>query len=488
MTIAPHLQTVAGLPVITVEPELRALIADTLDIDLSEVTSDLGLHAIPEWSSLDHVTLMAAIEDRFGCSIDGPLVTELTTVAALERFLANQVVSSAEATKPQIHRGLDGVHFDESLITEIDGIAGRLTVRGFSIQDIAEHSSFVETCHLVLFGIRPNESELADLTRRLLKPEPLPPTVASVVASMAGHHPMAALRTALSMLNSQGPSPDRSPSAIIERGLVATGQANQILALHHRSRYETEQTTERSSARPSASHSLDDPTTVSGALLQQIFGRSPSALESEAFDLVRRIQIEHGSNASTFAARVAAAAGAEVGGSLVAALATFEGPLHGAAIEGVIDALREIGTPERAEQFVARRRAGRKPIMGFGHRVYKVEDPRAAPLRSMANRLADERGDRWAVDVVAALELAMAPHQRHGLGINVDTYAAIIYHLLGFSEDCLTALYAISRMIGWTAHIAEQIDRNVLIRPRLFYVGPEQRSWDANRGEARPPR
>ncbi|MGH1489977.1 MAG: citrate/2-methylcitrate synthase [Acidimicrobiales bacterium] len=446
--------------------EVRDLIANTLDIERGEVTPELRLHDLPEWSSLDHVTLMMALEDRFDCAIEGPLIGELTCVEAIEAFLLDEKgLDETALDGPVIHRGLDGVYVDESTICSIDGEQGELLVRGYPIEDIAAHSGFEEVCHLVVWDERPSEEKLVAFREQLAEGAAIADPVATTVESMADQHPMVVLRTAVSMLGTSGPGTRPTAEAAREKGLAVLALVPSILATHHAARL--------GRPRPDG---CPEGASLAERFLRQFFDRDPSAIEVEALDLVLRVQVEHGSNASAFAARVTAATGADVVAGLVSGVSTFAGPLHGGAVEGFIDVLDEVGELEAARAYVMAKRAAREPVPGFGHRVYKTTDPRSQPLRSTAERLAADRGDRRTLEVIAAIEQAMAPYQRHGLHMNIDAYTAVVYRLLGFPDDYFSALYAMARMAGWVGHIAEQIDRNVLIRPRLAYRGPARRS------------
>ncbi len=469
--------TTTELVVTDVEQEsaIRLLIAETLDLDIGEVTPTLRLHDVPEWSSLDHVTLMLALEQHLGRNVDGRLTARLTSVAAIEAWVSGGPESIDQG--PTIQRGLDGVFVDTSAITAIDGTAGRLTIRGYDIAELAANADLTDVAHLVLIGTRPTEPERIGLTERLLRPPARPSQVDDLINRLADHHPMAVLRTAISLMGSADPEARTSSAgAAIDRGIDLAAWSIQILARLAAAATGHDESSGRSSSRR-RDLAPSDRWTVANRFLADSFGTEPDPIEAEALDLVWRLQVDHGSNASAFAARVTAAAGTDVDAAVVSGLATFAGGLHGGAVQGVIQGLREIGSPEHAAAWVEDRRARRQPIMGYGHRVYKVADPRSVPLRAMAKRLADHRGDHWALDVMAAVETAMAPFERAGLGMNVDSYAAVLYSLLGFPDRFHTPLYAAARMIGWVAHVAEQVETNVLIRPRLAYTGPPPRPW-----------
>ncbi len=478
------------------QADIRKFIAETLDLDLDEVTATLGLHDVPEWSSLDHVTLMLALEDYLGLTIDGPMTVNLTSVAAIEDWLRQRSGSDADKTpapkhdedsaggsetEPKVNRGLDGVFVDTSEITSIDGLKGELLIRGYSIEDLAECADVGEVAHLVLYGAKPTVWEHQRTNHRLISPPSLPEEVSNLVWRWADRHPAVVIRTVVSLLGDANPdSRVPSASAARNRGLDLAAWSAQILSSHLAARL--------GHGNPDSIDAPANPSPgeagsrwpVAAHFLARCFGVEPDPIEAEALDLVWRLQIDHGSNASAFAARVTASAGTDVDAAVVTGFATFAGGLHGGAVQGVVEGLREIGEPENAAAWVAERRGSREPIMGYGHRVYRVADPRSRPLRAMALRLAEHRGDRWLLDTMAAVEQAMAPYERAGLGMNVDSYAAVLYHQLGFPDDYHTALYAVARSIGWVAHIAEQVEANVLIRPRLAYTGPAKRPWQAS--------
>jgi citrate synthase len=477
---------------------VRDVIARQLDLDPIEITPNLTLHDVPEWSSLAHVELLLALEEHLGRPIDGPLGARLTSVAAIEDFAltgslddptpdrkptgtAAQPADEATAHGPVIHRGLAGVHVDTSAITSIDGDRGELLIRGYPIEDLAAHASYPEVCHLVLHGEPPDQHQLNALVDRLCQPPRRPRPIDGPSAQRwAELHPMVALRTEVSRLGHSGTGTSPStPGQVIEIGLDLLAHSQRTLADHHRAGLEPMDTP------PDQMIDLERPVDPRFApahiFLYRFFGTEPDPIEAEALDLVWRLAVDHGSNASTFAARVAAAAGSDVVGAVVSGLATFAGELHGGATEGVTAGLADISRPERAERWVADRRAQGLAVMGYGHRVYRVADPRSAPLQAMASRLADHRGDRRLIEVTEALQEAMARYSDVGLSMNVDSYSSVLYALLGFPARYHTALFAIARMAGWVAHVAEQVERNVLIRPRLAYTGPARRPWATQR-------
>jgi citrate synthase len=211
--------------------------------------------------------------------------------------------------------------------------------------------------------------------------------------------------------------------------------------------------------------------------LYQLFGDEPPAESRRVLHADFILHADHGANASTFAARVVTGTGADLHAAITAAIATFAGPLHGGAVENVLRMAHEIGHPDRAADYVRACRAAGKPVMGFGHRVYKVEDPRAQHLLALAESLATARGDRLLLDTLLAVVEAMRPMASHGLVVNVDLYASVIYHLLGIPDDLSVPVFVIGRIAGWVAQVIEQQSANILIRPRMHYVGAPARAY-----------
>jgi citrate synthase len=206
--------------------------------------------------------------------------------------------------------------------------------------------------------------------------------------------------------------------------------------------------------------------------LYMMFGKEPSPEDAKIIDLDLVLHAEHSSNASTFAARGAAGTGADIGAAIVAAIATLKGPFHGGAAEAVQKTVEEIGDPQRAIEYIREKTEAGEKVMGFGHRVYKAEDPRGAELRGVARDLGHKRGnDRW-FQILQEVERAMEPYRAKGIYPNVDFYAGAVYSLLGIPEEQFIPMFAVGRMPGWVAHVLEQYEDNVLIRPLLEYTGP----------------
>ncbi|MCP3771589.1 MULTISPECIES: citrate/2-methylcitrate synthase [unclassified Streptomyces] len=461
------------------------LVARTLGITEDRLTADLAYQSVREWDSLGHVALMVALEQEYGVEVDDNLMLELRTLGAVRAFaegLSDTTTSTAtaESTAPAprtaagdpdvptpggtVHRGLEGVTFDQSAVTLIDGAEGILEYRGYSIHDLAEHASFEEVAHLLVHGHLPGTAALEVFTKQLRAARTLPAPVLDLVRSLAHAHPMEALRTCVSALGAFGPrraaGADESYAEAREAGIELIARIPMIVAAHHAFRSNREPLW----PREDAGHAE--------AFLTVLLGEEPTTAAVRVIDKGFVVHADHGSNASAFTARVAIGCHADMTAALTAAIAAFSGSVHGGAAERVIGLVDEVGAPENAEARVAALRSRGEPVMGFGHRVYRTEDPRVRHLRASVVELSEERGDRTGLDILDAVAAAMRPWQRHGVAANVDLYAGLSYRLLGLPDDLAVALFVVGRAPGWVAQALEQHANNVLIRPLLAYAGP----------------
>jgi citrate synthase len=371
-----------------------------------------------------------------------------------------------EEKKTQIHRGLNGVYFDRSRVCDIDGKAGELRYRGYSIHDLAENSTFEETCYLLFRGELPTGRELESFSAELKAARTLPQGVIDVITMVKSAHPMDVLRTAVSALAAFDPDvADNSPEAIVRKGLRLTSQVPMIVTAHEHIR------NGREPVAPDASlgHAAN--------FLYMLKGSKPSADAARLMDIDMILHAEHGSNASAFTARVVAGTDANLHAAMTAAIAALSGPAHGGAAENVMKMAQEIGDPAKAADYVKAKRANREAIMGFGHRVYKAEDPRARHMRAGVERLSIEMGEPKWYQILAALVEAMSPYARHGVNVNVDFYAGVVYYLNGIPNDLFVPIFAIGRVPGWSVQVLEQMESNILIRPLTLYNGPAPRAY-----------
>ena len=370
-------------------------------------------------------------------------------------------------TEPvKINRGLKGVYFERSGVSDIDGAAGTLSYRGYSIHDLATQSSFEEVAHLLIFGELPTATELAAFDTRLKAARTLPDAIHGIIAACKHGHPMDVLRTAVSALAALEPaSQDTGEEAFIENGIRLTAQLPVLVAAHEAIRNGRAPV----APDPHLSHAAN--------WLWMLKGERPSAEAARLADVDFILHAEHGANASSFAARVTVSTEANLHGAITAALSTLAGPAHGGAAEDVMKMVREIGSPENAEAHVKARRAAREAVTGFGHRVYRKEDPRARHMREGVRQLGAEMGAPEWYEILQAVVEAMKPYARHGLNVNVDFYSGVIYQLHGIPMDLYVPIFAIGRMPGWVIQCLEQRRNNILIRPLTLYDGPAPRPY-----------
>ena len=373
---------------------------------------------------------------------------------------------SESDTKTEIHRGLKGVYLDRTESTFINGRAGELRYRGYSIHDLAEHSSFEETAFLLLRGELPSPDELAAFDAELKAGRALPAPVIEVLRLVKDAHPMDALRTAISALAAFDPEvAEVSPEATLRKGIRLTSQVAAIVAAHARIRAGEEPVP----PSPSLGHAAN--------LLYMLSGEEPGAEAAKVMDTDLVLHAEHGVNASSFTARVVAGTDANLHAAVTAAIATLSGPAHGGAAENVMLMAQEIGEAANAADYVKRKRKNREAIMGFGHRVYRAEDPRARHIRAAVEQLSRRMGEPQWYEILQAVVEAMRPYARHGVNVNVDFYSGVAYYLLGIPQDLFVPIFAIGRVPGWTLQVLEQIENNILIRPLLAYEGPGPRDY-----------
>ena len=372
----------------------------------------------------------------------------------------------ADEGEIKIHRGLIGVHFERSPTTFIDGRAGELRYRGYSIHDLAEHSTFEETCYLLLKGALPTRAELDTFDAELKAARALPEPIYDLIRTIKSAHPMDVLRTAVSALAAFDPeTADNAPAPTLRKGIRLAAEVPMIVAAHHHIR----------NGRPPVA---PDPALGHAAnFIYMLKGERPSADAAKLFDKDMVLHAEHGSNASSFAARVVAGTQANLHAAVTAAVATLSGPAHGGAAEDVMRMAQEIGEPGNAADYVKRKRANKEPVTGFGHRVYRTEDPRARHMRDGVKRLSRAMGEPKWYQILEAVVEAMKPYARHGVNVNVDFYSGVIYYLNGIPRDLFVPIFAVGRVPGWTMQVLEQMENNILIRPLLLYTGPDLRPY-----------
>jgi len=348
----------------------------------------------------------------------------------------------------------------QSRICYIDGGQGLLSYQGFDIHTLAKHACFEEVIHLLWNGSLPRKAELAQLKRDLAGQRALPEPVTEFLEQCAQASPMDVLRTAVSMLALYDPlARDNSEKANREKALRLMSQTAAIVTSFDRLR----------KGQPLVEG--DPELGFAANFLFTLTGKRPDEVMERAFDIALILHADHEFNASTFAARVTAATLSDIHSAATSAIGALKGPLHGGANEEVIRLLLQATSPEEAVAMVERKLAAKEKIPGFGHRVYRTEDPRATHLRAMSEDLGRRTGHSNLY--LISKEVEQAVQRAKGLNANVDFYSASAYYSLGIAIDLYTPVFAVSRMSGWTAHILEQLGNNRLIRPRADYTGPE---------------
>lgn len=358
-------------------------------------------------------------------------------------------------------KGLEGVIAAVSSICFIDGDRGILAYRGIDIHELADNSTFEETCYLLWFGKLPNRAELREFTQALADERKLDPAILNLLRQAPRHAlPMDVLRTAVSALSFYDPEENvNTPEANLHKSLRLTSQIAMIVAAYDRIRKG------RPVAEPdrSLSHAAN--------FLLMLNGEPPSKTAERALDSALILHADHELNASTFAARVTAATLSDMHSAITSGIGALKGPLHGGANEAVFKILAEIAKAGADPvEHIKGLLAQKKKIPGFGHRVYHTEDPRATHLRKMSRELGESSGQAKWWEYSSKIEQFMKADKK--LNANVDFYSASTYYTLGIDLDLFTPIFAVSRISGWTAHVMEQLGDNRLIRPRADYVGP----------------
>jgi citrate synthase len=367
-------------------------------------------------------------------------------------------MSNQESYDGAIDRGLEGVVACSSAISTIDGTT--LLYRGYTIEDLAEHAAFDEVVHLLWFGALPDESERLALCGRLARSMTLPQEMRVWLLGMPKRvHPMDFLSAVVAGLTLHDPDANViSEAATCSKAVRLTARMGVIVGAYEQARRG------HWPLEPDPRHSLAWNT------LRAITGRPPTPQHERDFEVCMILHADHELNASAFSARVTASTLSGLYSSVLAAIGTLKGPLHGGANQAVMAMLRQIGSPDRVEAWLDDAMRKGEKIMGFGHRVYKEGDPRAKILRTMSERLTSEADRPELFHTSARLAELMA--DRKGLIPNVDFYSATVYDALGIPEDLFTPVFAASRIAGWCAHVMEQYERNRIYRPRARYVGP----------------
>lgn len=363
--------------------------------------------------------------------------------------------------------GLEDVVVSTSEICFIDGREGRLLYRGFDVNDLVEHSTFEEVVYLLWHGALPTRKELETHTKALAATATrrLPAKVIDLLRLLPRRTtPMEVLRTGVSALSAFDPEPaDNSREASLRKSLRLTAQIPTLVAAWERIR--------RGKPLIAPNPRLN----LAANFLTMLTGKTPSPLAVKTFDVALILHADHEFNASTFAARVTAATLSDMHSAITSAIGALKGPLHGGANEQVMLMVEKIKTPAKAEAWIRKALADKARVMGFGHRVYRVEDPRAKHLRRLATELGQQAGNTAYVDILNTVVRVVG--EEKGIFPNVDLYSGAAYTIMGLPTDQFTPVFAMSRVAGWAAHVLEQHANNRLIRPRAEYTGPTHATY-----------
>ena len=363
--------------------------------------------------------------------------------------------------------GLEDVVVSTSEICFIDGREGRLLYRGYDVDDLVAHSSFEETIYLLWQGGLPSRKELDAQIKALSATanRKLPPKLVAMLRQLPRKTtPMEVLRTGVSALSAFDPDAgDNSRDATLRKAVRITAQMPTLVAAWERIR--------RGKPLLAPNPRLN----LAANFLYMLTGKKPTDLAAKTFDVALIMHADHEFNASTFASRVTAATLSDLHSAVVSGIGALKGPLHGGANEQVMLVVEKIKSPQNAEAWIKKAIADKMRLMGFGHRVYRVEDPRAKHLRRLATELGQQAGDTSSVEILNIV--ARAVTEAKHIYPNVDLYSGAAYKTMGIPTDQFTPIFAMSRVVGWAAHVLEQHANNRLIRPRAEYMGPARQAY-----------
>ena len=370
-------------------------------------------------------------------------------------------MSESKAAPRIVAKGLEGVVATGTALSDVRGLEGKLIYRGYDIDELAGRVSFEEASYLLWEGNLPNQKQLSELKASLAEQRELPREVVDyILGAPKDASPMDILRTCISMLGlyDYGAIGAEQVQLNRERQISLTAKIGVVAAYFHRAR--------RGQSLPPVRRDLGE----AAHFLYLLNGQEAGPEAVATLDMAFVLHADHGMNASTFAARVCASTLTDIYSALSTAIGTLKGPLHGGANEGVIHMLKEIGSLEKVDRWVQEQMTQKKKIMGIGHRVYKVLDPRAPHLKRMAEKLTAELGEpKW---IQMSERIAHIMRTEKKLEANVDFYSATVYYSLGLPTDLFTPIFAVARTAGWTAHVLEQWQDNRLFRPDSEYIGP----------------
>ncbi len=371
---------------------------------------------------------------------------------------------SAKPGEVEFSKGLEGVIVGESTKSRVNGLEGKLYYLGIPIQELAKHSTYEETAFLLLHDRLPGQAELDQFSKTLASHRHVPDEILTNILKIADRdHPMALLRTAVSMLSAFDPGSEASdPEGMEEEAIKLISRMATIAAAIGRARKGLGAVP----PREDLSHAAN--------FLYMLQGEAPDDYAARVMDVLLILLADHGCNASTFVCIATTSTETDMISSVVAGICALKGPLHGGANERAVYMLDEIGIPDRAREYVEQALAEKRKVMGFGHRVYKTKDPRATMLQDYVRELAKRGGTQHYLEIADVVERTMVEKLgAKGIYPNVDFMSGVVMASLGIETALFTPIFAVSRVAGWTAHILEQRADNRIFRPRFIYTGPE---------------
>ena len=379
----------------------------------------------------------------------------------------NAAIRETPEKGADIKKGLEGVVADATSISDVDGEAGRLYYRGYTVESLAQFR-FADVAHLIVFGELPNAAQSAEFERYLQSAGQLPAWTVNRLAELAktSAHPMEVLQAIAPLLTLEPASTPLGRSADEEQGLTFAARLPAAISLIL-------------ATRQGRSFEYSSSPRYGERYLQMLTGQSPSAAAVEVFEKTQILQLDHSFNASTFTARVVTSTLAPPSSALAAALGALYGPLHGRADQAALEMAEEVGSPTNAHAYVASCIAAKKLVMGMGHREYRVVDPRAKVIKQLADTIATTAAHRTLFDTLTAVEkefVEQTSARSRALRANLEFYKGVVYLALGIPKEYFTASFAAARVFGWLAHVVEQRKDNRIIRPSALYVGPAPRS------------
>ncbi len=372
----------------------------------------------------------------------------------------------AEST--HINKGLDGIVVNTTAVSHVDGEAGRLYYRGQTIEALSQRR-FAEVMHLVVFGSMPDSARLAEVEEYLWEAGRLPPEFVATLRQLARHgaHPMATLQAVAPLLALEPPPTRLGRTPAEEEGLLIAARIPAVVATIQAALEDHPDPVYPASRR------------YGERFLQMFEGADSSANAVDVFEATQILQLDHSFNASTFTSRVVTSTDSPASSALAAAMGALYGVKHGAADQMALEMAQEVADPKNSEAFVAKCLATGRLVMGMGHREYRVVDPRARIIKSLASRLTLNSENQRLLEILCAVEesfIAQTAAKKRSLRANMEFYKGIVYLALGIPKEYFTTLFAASRAFGWTAHIVEQREDNRIIRPSAQYIGPEPQS------------